>query len=386
MRNYSTVLSDLLRVVPRHRITKRVAEAGTDYRVRSLSTVQLLKTMLFGQIANAFSLREIESAMQVHRRRLYHSGMAPVKRSTLSDAMAKRNAGVFEAIYNDLLVLVGQHTRSTRRRFRNPLRAVDSTTIPLSLERFNWAKFRRTKGAVKLHVAYDVDTAVAEHVIIDRGSSSDITVHPRISHENDIHVLDRGYLSFKALYQKHIDEKLFVIRLKEHVNWLPVSPHSQSDSPAIRGDWQARLQNPRRHSDYPAPVRIVQYRDLETGKDFLFMTNVWDLTAQQIADIYKARWQVELFFKWIKQNLKITTFWGTSRNAVHMQIWVALILYLLVWLHRSMLAGTYSMQRLLQMIRTALLHRSTISEIAAASGAPPPVPDLQPDLFARPEP
>ena len=116
------------------------------------------------------------------------------------------------------------------------------------------------------------------------------------------------------------------------------------------------------------------------------MTNVWDLTAQQIADIYKARWQVELFFKWIKQNLKITTFWGTSRNAVHMQIWVALILYLLVWLHRSMLAGTYSMQRLLQMIRTALLHRSTISEIAAASGAPPPVPDLQPDLFARPEP
>lgn len=386
MKNYTTVLGDLLRVVPRHRIAKCVADAGTDHRVRTLSTAQLFKTMLFGQIVKAFSIREIESAMQVHRHRLYHSGMKPVKRSTLSDAMAKRNAGVFEAIYNDLLSSVAQRTRSTRRRFRSPLRAVDSTTIPLSLERFNWAKFRRTKGAVKLHVAYDVETAVAEHVIIDRGASSDITVHPRISQGSDVQVLDRGYLSFKALYRKHLDEKLFVIRLKEHVNWQALYPHSQPDSEAIRGDWQACLQNPRRKSDYPEPVRVVEYRDLETGKDFLFMTNVWDLSAQQIADIYKARWQVELFFKWIKQNLKITTFWGTSQNAVYMQIWIALILYLLVWLQRSMLAVDYSMQRLLQMIRTALLHRTTICEIVAATGAPPPLPDPEPDLFALAKP
>ena len=380
MKKYSTVMADLLRVLPRHRIREVIQRSGADRGVRSLSTFQLLTTILYGQITKAFSFREIEHGLSVHANRLYHSGMVAVKRSTLSDAMSKRSSSVFEQIYHELVAMAVRKAGDSARHFKNPLRAIDSTTIPLSIERFDWAKFRKAKGAMKLHVAYDIDSQMPTQAICTHASIADVQVLPRMAHGQAIFVMDRGYLSFNRLYEKEIRGERYVTRVRYNTNCRKVRQFSRPVTPGVKSDLVVKLDNPRRHIDYPAPARLVEYQDPVTQKQFRFLTNVWDLSAQQIADIYKARWQVELFFKWIKQNLKIKTFWGTSRNAVELQIWAALILYVLIWIHRSMMTVDFSMQRLTQMIRLSVFHHKTIVDLVRPPDRPPPA--ITPLLWA----
>jgi len=377
--HHSTVMADLLRVIPRHRIEKIIAEGGTDYRIRRLSTFQLLTAMLYGQITRAFSIREIEHGLHTQRDRLYHSGMVPVKRSTLSDAMSKRDCAVFERIYHELVAIAVQRSSVCSRRFKSPLRAIDSTTIPLSIERFDWAKFRKAKGAVKLHVSYDIEDQLPVQAICTHASVHDCPVLPRFDQAGSIIVIDRGYLAFNRLYQKELRGERYVTRLKHNINFKILRPHSDPTEEGVLGDWVVKLDNPRRRIDYPHPVRVVEYEDPATGKRFRFLTNVWDLSAYDIAEMYKARWQVELFFKWIKQNLKIKAFWGTGKNAVFMQIWTALILYVLIWIQRSILTIDCSLQRLSQMIRLAVFQRRQIADLVHRREPPPG--STQPSLW-----
>jgi len=370
MKKNTTVLANLLSHFPRSEFEKSVIEHGGDHRVRVLSTYNLLKCLLYGQVTHAFSVREIESSLACHSSQLYHCGMQPVKRSTLCDALEKRDSRIFEDTFNALVATARQLAGTSGRRFRNPLKIIDASTIELCLSRFDWAKFRTTKGAVKLHVSLDGDYFFPDQVRLSTGAIHEVNEMGELSKAPGmIFVMDRGYVDYKRLYDINLGNSTFVTRRKDKCQHELVEIFSSAANEPVWLDASIRLTSPKGKEKYPDLLRQVCYHDDEHDRDYEFLTNNFELSAQEIADIYKARWQVELFFKWIKQNLKIKTFWGTSRNAVFIQIWVALITFLLLWIGKIADALDASTQRILQVLKTSILARSTIQ-----------------DLFRRPDP
>ena len=370
MKNTTTVFGNLLSHFPRSQFEKSVQDLGSDRRVRSLSSFNLLKVLIYGQITHAFSVREIESSLAAHGSRLYHNGMKTVKRTTLCDALEKRDPGIFEKAFNALVSKAQMLSANSGRRFKNPLKVIDATTIELCLSRFDWAKFRSTKGAVKLHVALNGDHCFPEQVRMTTGAVHEVNVMNELTRESGtLNVMDRGYIDYKHLQDINIRGSFFVTRMKVNCQFDLVRPLSFSAEGPVRFDAVVRLSSEKGRKNYPDDIRQVSYHDAETGKDYVFMTNDFASSAQEIADVYKARWQVELFFKWIKQNLKIKTFWGTSRNAVFTQLWVALIVFMLLWIAKHINNMASSPQRILQLLKTSLLERRSI-----------------PDLFKEPDP
>jgi len=364
MKKSTTVLGNLLSHFPRSEFEKSVQELGGDRRVRTLSSFDLLKTLLYGQVTGAFSVREIESSLVAHGTSLYHNGMKTVKRSTLCDALERRDPAIFEQTFNALVSKVQMLSATSGHRFKNPLKVIDASTIELCLTRFDWAKFRTAKGAVKLHVALNGDHFFPEQVRMTAGAVHEVNEMTVLSQEpGSIYVLDRGYVDFKRLHGIKLAKSIFVTRMKDNCQFDLVRPLSLSTKEAVRFDAIVRLSSQKARDAYPEEIRRVEYHDAETDRDYVFMSNSLDLSAQEIADIYKARWQVELFFKWIKQNLKIKTFWGTSRNAVFTQLWVALIVFMLLWITKHADALAASTQRILQLLKTSLLARRSILDL-----------------------
>jgi putative transposase len=334
----------------------------------------MLKTLLYGQVTGAFSVREIESSLAAHAWELYHAGMKTVKRSTLCDALEKRNPAIFEQTFEALVFKAKQLASKAGRRFKNPLRVIDASTIELCLARFDWAKFRTTKGAVKLHVCLDGDHCFPQQVRMTTGAVHEVKELSALSQESGmIYVVDRGYVDFKRLHDINLAGSTFVTRMKENCQFDYVTFRSFSQIGPIRFDGTVRLAAEKAKKDYPEAIRLVSCHDQETDRDYQFMTNNFELSAQEIAEIYKARWQVELFFKWIKQNLTIKTFWGTSRNAVFTQLWVALILFMLLWISKTLDALAASPQRILQLLKTSLLAKRSILDLFRDPSPPGPV-------------
>lgn len=360
----STVLSNLLSHFPRSEFENAVRKYGSDKGVRVLSSFDLFKTLLYGQITSAFSVREIESSLSAHALKLYHNGMKPVSRSTLCDALEKRSPAVFEDTFQALVTKARILSARAKKRFKNPLKIIDASTIELCLAGFDWAKFRSTKGAVKVHLRLDGDHFFPDQVQMTSGAIHEVNQMATLSQEaGNIYVMDRGYVDFKRLYDINLAGSVFVTRMKENCQYDQTKPRSFSTKESVRFDEEVRLASEKGAKDYPAVLHRIAYHDDETGKDYAFLTNDMARPAQEIADIYKARWQVELFFKWIKQNLKIKTFWGTSQNAVFTQIWVALIVFMLLWISKAVDALTASPQRILQLLKTSLLVRGSIADL-----------------------
>jgi putative transposase len=335
----------------------------------------LFKTLAYGQITSAFSVREIESSLIAHSSRLYHCGMKPVKRTTLCDALGKRDSGIFEHAFNALVAKAKLLSGNSGIRFRNPMKLIDASTIELCLARFNWAKFRSAKGAVKLHVALDGDHFFPEQVRMTSGSVHEVNQMAELSQgSGTMHVYDRGYVDFKRLYDINLAGSFFVTRMKQNCQYDLVRPISYSAAAAVRFDSTIQLTSEKAKNDYPVPLRQVTYHDAEMDRDYVFITNDFTLSAQEIADTYKARWQVELFFKWVKQNLKVKTFWGTSRNAVFTQLWVALIVFMLLWISKHIDGLAESPQRILQLLKTSLLEKRSIIDLLREP-EPPDLPD-----------
>ena len=371
MRKYTTVLGNLLSHLDRSDFEKGVKTYEGDKGVRTLSTYNLLKTLIYGQVTSAFSVREIESSMAVNSSKLYHSGLKPVKRSTLCDALEKRDHRIFESEFNSLVAKARQIAGSKGRRFKNPLKIIDASTIELCLDRFDWAKFRTTKGAVKLHLKLDGDTLYPEQAKLTTGAIHEVNEMSSLCQDSGaIYVMDRGYVDYKRLYDIELRKSFFVTRMKSNCDYEIEQELSKSKTGPIRYDGVIRLRSNKGHNSYPGPIRMVQYHDDEYDRDYVFITNNFELAAQEIADIYKSRWQVELFFKWIKQNLKIKTFWGTSKNAVFIQIWVALIVSLLLWIHKNIDGITVSAQRIIQAMKTTILTRRTILDLFNTKNSP----------------
>jgi hypothetical protein len=371
----------VLRHLSRSDFEKAVNKHQADKGVRTLSTFDFFKMIVYGQLSGCFSVREIENSLLANSSKLYHAGLPPLKRSTFCDAMGKRDHQVFEDVFHAVVDKAQMIAGKTKKLFKNPLRIIDASVISLCLAVYDWACYRKAKGAVKLHLNLDGDNLMPYDAYLSTGKVHDVHGMAELCDEGGvIYVLDRGYVDYKSLYTIELQGSTFVTRMKSNGAYKRIKNNPHEKNGVIISDVLIQMTGTKTRKHYPKPIRKVKYYDKEYHHTYEFITNNVEMGAQEIADIYKRRWQVELFFKWIKQNLKITSFWGTSRNAVFSQIWVALIISVLLWICKILDGITASAHQILQMIKTTLLSKASISELCTNKPPPPKIVSLQPLL------
>ena len=374
MAHYSTLMGQLLQLIPRHVFDHLVdSHAWQGPKPRKFSYWSHLGAMLFGQWSARKSLRDLVFSLNRHVRKFYHLGLAGVKRSTLADANQQRPAVIFEKTYYKLYERLSAEL-ATQPQGAPKIKIIDATTIDLCAAAFPWAKFRIRKGAIKLHTV--LTEMLPQCVLVTDGKTHDQKAVQDLHFEpGDLLVFDRAYLDYAWLYRLHQGGVWFVTRLKTNSCYEVVQ--TQAASGPVLADQIIRLSSPHGQACYPELLRRVHYRDPETGKEYVFLTNRLDLSALEVAELYRRRWQIELFFKWIKQNLKVKAFYGSSKNAVLIQIWTALIAYLLlVWLKFKSTVG-WGLLELTRLAQTMLLERCNLWAMLC----PPPPDNRQPLLF-----
>jgi len=331
MSYHHTLLGQMMQVFSRLEFEKAVSRTQAERHARGFSSWNHFAAMLFGQLAGQDSLRGIEAGLATQAQHLYHLGILPVPRSTLAYANKHRPAALFENVFYQMLSkcqpLAPRHTF----RFKNPLYSIDATTIDLCLSLYDWATFRTTKGAVKLHVKLNHDGYLPTFAALTTGKVHEQKVAPFIPLEKgDVVSFDRAYSDL--LWLRNLDDKgvFFVTRQKSNAAYIVKERNDTTHLPNIYSDQIIELKNPGSYNKFPARLRRIRSYDPDTGNIIVIITNNFSWSAQTIALIYKKRWQIELFFKTLKQQLKLKSFVGTSRNALLSQIWVALIAYLLL--------------------------------------------------------
>jgi len=370
MAHHNTVFSQILKLVPRHEfdVLAKVHHKGRSFRTASRWSQFVCLSM--AQLTGRNSLRDMIENISAQAHRLYHLGSAKLSRSNLSRINESKPYTLYEALFSQLLKRCQGHVPGHQFTFNNALYSLDASTIDLCLSMFPWAKFRSTKGAVKLHVGLNHRGYLPEFVAITEGNVADITMGRVLSFPKEsIIVMDRGYndhLWYKRLTQKGI---FFVTRLKKPEKYRVIKRHAVDKSTGLTSDQTIRFVSKDKPYKCPISLRRVGYRDQDTGKHYVFLTNNFELPAKTIADIYKSRWQVELFFKWIKQNLKIKSFIGTSKNAVMTQIWIALCMYLLLAFLKFQSNLRKSMQQILRLLQLNLFEKRDL--MALLRGDPP---------------
>ena len=380
MTKYTTVFASLLRYFSRSDFEAAVSAHNGDFKVRTFTCFDLFKSLLYGLISGCFSVREIEISMLVNSNRLYHCGIKQVRKSTFCDALENRPHEVFQYVFHKLVEKAQCIAGRKQVKFTNPLRIIDASIISLSLSLFNWAKYRKSKGAVKLHLNLDGDNLIPFDACLTNGKVGDSKVMQSLTQESGvIYALDRGYVDYKSLYCIDLQGSFFVTRMKRNSAFKRTKVNPRSKDSPILSDVLIELTSPATKKHYPKELRKVKYRDCETGKIYEFLTNDMTRPAIEIALIYKERWEVELFFKWIKQHLKIKSFWGTSENAVYSQIWVALILTILLWIAKTQEGIEIKPYKLLIMMKAALLTKNSL--IGLCTNTLPLKPD---DRFSQP--
>jgi len=326
-----TVLVQMQSLIFGYDFKKTVDEHSGDKGMRVLSTKNLLSVMLYVHMATKQSLRDIIYSLESKVNLWYHLGLRSLSRNNLSHALKNRSARIFEKTFYLLLARLKNERgmlQDKRFRFKNPVKSIDSTTISLCLSLFDWAKFRTTKGGIKLHVMYNNREQIPEFITMSNAAKHDITAADSFTiSPHSVYVLDKGYICFNFFQKIAKMGAFFITRTKSNTKYRIITRQLKTQK-GITADWIVKFSS-YKSIDYPEKIRVIRYHDTETNKTYEFMTNNFHLSAMTIADIYKSRWDIELFFKWIKQNLKIKTFIGTSENAVMIQIWSAMIAYLL---------------------------------------------------------
>ena len=337
---------------------------GNRY-VKHLTCWNQLLALMFGQLCNRESLRDVIVALEAHRSKCFHLGLGrkPIAKTTLATANQNRDYRIFEEFAFYMMTQAREKRATDIFKLGGKVYAFDSTTIPLCLSVFWWAKFRKKKGGVKAHVLYDLEAQVPAFYHITTASVNDSKAMQEIPYETDAYyIFDRGYNNFKELYRILRMESFFVVRAKSNlqykcVRWKRRLPKN------ILTDAEIELTVYKSRKDYPENLRLVRYYDEEQGREFMFLTNAMDLTAQQIADLYKNRWQIELFFKWLKQHLKIKKFWGTTENAVRIQISAAITAYSLVAIVQHDMLLKRSTYEVLQILSISLTDKTPLREL-----------------------
>jgi len=364
-----TIFAQLMDFVPWTTFAKIVSRYGGDRRVRTLSCAEQYRAMAFAQLTYRESLRDIETCLSVQATKLYHMGFRePIRRSTLADANETRDWRIYADLAQRLIVQARKlyAKEDLGLDLANTVYALDSTTIDLCLSVFPWAHFRTTKAAVKMHTLLDLRGNIPSFIHISDGKLHDVHALDLLLPEpGAIYVMDRGYVDFARLHALHGAGAFFVTRAKTNINARRVYSAQTDRSTGIICDQSIALSGYATRAHYPERLRRVRYKDAETGKTLVFLTNHFDLPALTIAALYKNRWQVELFFKWIKQHLRIKQFYGTSENAVKTQIWIAVSVYVLVAIVKKRLALDASLYTLLQIFSITLFEKMPINQALA---------------------
>ena len=370
MTHCNTIFSQILKFVPRHEFEALANRHHSGRAFRTASRWSQFVTMAMAQLSGRNSLRDIVNSVSTQAHRLYHLGSAKMTRSNLSRINENKPHTLHEALFGKLLDRCQRLTPGHSFRFKNKLYSLDASTIDLCLSVFPWADFRSTKGAIKLHIGLNHSGYLPEFVTITEGKTSDIEIGRMLSFPaGSIVAIDRGYTDYQWYNQLNNKGIFFVTRLKSNASYKVVKRHPVLKNKGLTSDQTIILTGIGAAKDCPIQLRRIGYRDQETGKQYVFLTNHFKLAAKTIADIYKARWQVELFFKWIKQNLKIKSFVGTSKNAVMTQIWIALCVYLLIAFIKFHAKIKQSMQQILRLLQLNLFEKRDI--MVLLSGDPP---------------
>jgi len=360
-----TVFSQLIEFLPHQEFQKCVARYGGDRYLKNLSCWDQYLAMAFAQLTYRESLRDIEACLRSVSGKLYHMGFrGKVARSTLADANEARNWRIY-ADFAQVLIAIARplHARDPiGADLEQSLYALDSTTIDLCLALFPWAKFRRRKAAVKMHTLLDLHGNIPTFIRVTSGDVHDVNLLDEIMPEaGAFYVMDRGYIDFQRLFVFTLSSAFFVVRTKSNVLLQRRYSHPVDKSTGVRSDQTVVLTSFESASVYPDALRRVSYFDTETNKRLKFLTNNFVLPALTIAQIYKCRWQVELFFKWIKQHLRIKRFLGTSENAVKTQIWCAVSTYVLIAIVKKELHLDASLYTCLQILSVSVFEKTEVS-------------------------
>jgi hypothetical protein len=338
--------------------------AGNKY-VKHFSCWNQLLVMMFGQLTNRDSLRDLIVAIDAHSQKGYHLGFGKsVTRSNLSKVNEKRDSKIFEDYAYYLIDIARKKRCNNDFEIQGKVYAFDSSTIDLCLNVFWWAKFRKAKAGIKLHTLYDITTQIPAFIHITNATVNDVNAMDIIPYESGAYyIFDRGYIDFKRLYNITKHSAYFVIRAKKNLQFQFSQMNEVNERNGVMSDQIGKLTGFYISQYYPEEIRKVVYYDKETNRTFVYLTNNMELISEQIALLYKNRWQVELFFKWIKQHLKIKSFWGTTENAVRIQIYTAVITYCLVAIIEKDMMINRSTYEVLQIFGISLLDKSPIGEL-----------------------
>jgi transposase len=378
------VFAQLMEFLPRHDFSACVQRYGGDRRPRGFSCRDQFLCLAFAQLTFRESLRDIETCLRSFQPKLYHAGFrGNISRSTLADANRVHDWRIF-ADFAQVLIDRARKLYADEPmgvELEQTVYALDSTTIDLCLSLFPWARFRRRKGAVKLHTLMDLRGNIPTFVRITHGKTHDVTVLDHLPLEpGSFYVMDRGYVDFRRLYRFTICLAFFVTRAKRGLDYTRRSRRRVDKSTGLRSDQTIVLAGPKTSRLYPDPLRRISFYDAENDRRFVFLTNNFTLPALTIAKLYKCRWQVELFFKWIKQNLHIKSFYGTSDNAVKTQVWIAISIYVLVAIVKKELGLERSLSEILQILSLSLFEKTPIFQALSEQKTQDPEPPFSNQL------
>ena len=366
MNTGKTLFAQFMESLPWKTFHRTVARYQGDYRVRTLPCAEHFRILAFAQLTYRESLRDIEACLSAQASKLYHMGIhSPVSRSTLADANERRDWRIY-ADFAQRLITQARKLYATEELgldLSNTVYALDSTTIDLCLSLFPWAPFRQTKAAIKMHTLLDLRGCIPSFIHISDGKLHDVNALDLLLPEpGAIYVMDRGYLDFQRLFALHQTGAFFVTRAKSNTDCRRIYSAPNDRAQGIICDQTVALSGFYTKQHYPFHLRRVRFKDAATGKTLIFLTNLFGPPAATICALYKARWQVELFFKWIKQHLRIKQFYGTSENAVKTQIWVAVSVYVLVAIIKKRLGLDASLYTLLQIFSVTLFEKIPLNK------------------------
>lgn len=375
------VFSQLISLVDHNEFNKCVDRYQGNHRVRQFSCWHQFLSLSFGQLTHRESLRDLVTCLQAHQSKLYHLGLTKgISRSTLADANEQRDWRIYadfaQVLIQKARILPGRLVDLDGVSLENQLYALDATTIDLCLDVFWWAKFRKHKGAIKLHTLLDIRCQIPCFVHITDGLVHDVNILDILEFERDaFYIMDRGYLDWGRLFTIHSAKAFFVTRAKKNFAFTRQSSSPTDRTTGVICDQLVYLKNLEGLKDYPEKLRRIKYQDKELNKTFVFVTNHLDADALEIALLYKNRWQIELFFKWIKQHLRIKIFWGETPNAVKTQIWVAVCSYVLVAILKEKLKTSQTMNEILQILSVSVFDKTPVNQLIKNSTSQNPEVD-----------
>ncbi|ALQ51572.1 IS4 family transposase [Nitrosomonas ureae] len=367
MHSGKLVFAQLMDYLPLHTFRRCVQRYPSKYPTKTLSHLDQFLCMAFAQLTYRESLRDIETCLRAHQAKLYHLGIrGNIAKSTLADANEQRDCRIYMDFAMSLIQIARKlySSDSLAVELEQTVYALDTTTIDLCLSVFPWARFRQTKAAVKMHTLLDLRGNIPTFIHISDGKMHEVNVLDFLIPEaGSFYIMDRGFTDFARWFTMHQAQAFFVTRAKSSLLFRRVYSHSVDKSTGLRCDQTIALTATKASKDYPQHLRRIKFYDAEHDKHLVFLTNNFDLPALTIAQLYRCRWQIELFFKWIKQHLRIKQFYGTTENAVKTQIWIAISVYVLVAIVKKRLNTETSLYTILQILSLTLFEKTNLDQL-----------------------